>query len=230
MIRLLFRITLILLLLAGTLILGRNTLALWLMNRTLEQSTGLSMESEFINISLTRPRFAARDVTLYNPKSGFRERVAMKIPFLELDYNPLDLFRGNPHFSRVVVDVAQLNLVENATGHDNLEGLRKNRKFQIDQLEFSLGTASLFNEKILNRAPYLVKVGVKNRIYKNVYDTAGVEKIVTDLVRRAIPGNLSDLMGPWLNNTATDVTNSLKETGQKIKNWFQGSEPAQKNH
>lgn len=220
MIRLLFRVFLLLLLIASVLALARNTIILHLSDLALRQTTGLSLDATFLNVNFVRSRIAARDVTIYNPKNAFHERVAIKLPSLEFDVDWVDLIRGKAHFSRVLAEIQQLNLIKNEEGKTNLDELRKDRRFQIDLFDLSLKTVSLIHEKSSSRAPLEIKVNAKNRVYRNVHDTSGVDKILTDLTRQALPENLPGLARRWLSNKVDDASDALKGVGDKIKSWI----------
>lgn len=234
MFRFLRRLLVVLVLLGVAVVLGRNTIGNWMGAAVFRKATGFPTFISALDIKLTRPEIVMRDVAIRNPLDAFREPRAVEISRLEATYAPGSMLRGPPHFRRVVMEISEVVVVKNAAGETNLKRFQHDvdpkhregtsgysRKFQIDELVVSLGNVLYLDESRGSAQPRVFAVNAHKQVYRNVKSSKDIQKIVMNLVTKALPANLYLI---------PETVNSVKETVEKgtsgLLDLFRKKEPA----
>jgi len=111
-----------------------------LIQYSLSQTSGLPVEIDEIQFSLTRPRFLIKDLEFSNGK-GFPASSLARIGEIEVHYLPPATIGGWFELKKVEVDFQEFRLVRNEGGSLNLPALRPlaARGETIDELVLNLG-------------------------------------------------------------------------------------------
>ena len=140
------RALLVLLVVLIGLVLARDEIAKVLAKRTLQESTGLRAEIGQFKTTLGSASLQMRDLKLYNPVQ-FGGTLMASVPELVVDLDASQVADGRLHFRNLKLSLAELNVVKNAQGRLNLEGVekavrehllkRKRKKGQRFEFEFA---------------------------------------------------------------------------------------------
>jgi uncharacterized protein involved in outer membrane biogenesis len=216
--RWLFRLLILLILLAVAGLLLLDTIAREITIHRLEKRTGLEVKIGRMNVGLFQPRLTIENLVIYN-RAEFGGSPLLDLPELHLECDRSPLFYTDFHFKLVRLNLARLNLVEDAKGRRNLGML--NQQLQksggtpgwepgagnsaatakhfprIDTLNLSLGRATYMNMKNPRRVSELV-FDVHNQVYTAVTNNYQIQTLLL-----AILINRQNLLGPdgqfWLN-------------------------------
>jgi len=138
------------------LILAKDPICKTLAQRSLHECTGLRAEIGHIRMTFGSGAFQVRDLKLYNAPE-FGGSLLADVPELLVDLDALQVADGILHFRNLKLNLAELNVVKNAQGRLNLEGVekamrehlhrkkrKKGEKFEfefggIDQAQLTLG-------------------------------------------------------------------------------------------
>ena len=233
------RLLLALIALIVVLLLARNAIVGSILKGGIQRLTGFQTHIGALNLRLTRPEIAARDIAVRNPPDAFRERRAMEINRIEAVYQPGALMRRKLHCPKLVLDISQVLVVKNASGETNLKRLQPkinpsgrdssgggSSNFQIDELIVSINEALYIDEKKEDAQPRIFRLNVKNRVYRNIKSSQDIKKIVTNLVIEKLPSNLISLTPQALDegiesvNKGMNTVTNLLEKGKNILDIF----------
>ncbi len=199
--RWLFRLLILLIVLGVAALLLVDTIAREVIERRIQQKTGLEVKIGRMHVGLFEPRLTIENFVLYN-SAEFGGSPLLDVPELHLECNRSPLLHANYHFTLVRLNLARLNIVEDAKGRKNLEVLDQrmkkngetaidaevvevfNRKTpskggfrQIDTLNLSLGRATYMNMNNPTKVDELA-FDVRNQIYTNVNSTVQIQNIL----------------------------------------------------
>jgi uncharacterized protein involved in outer membrane biogenesis len=151
-----------------------------LAERSLQEETGLRAEIGEFKSTLFSGELHVRDLKLYNP-AAFGGSLMASVPELVVDLNAAQAADAKLHFRNLKVTLSELNVVRNAEGRLNLEGVqktlrerfarrkrKKGERFEfefagIDQMQLTLGKVHYidFKYSALNRA---LDLGVQDEL------------------------------------------------------------------
>ncbi len=217
---------------------ARNRIGVWVTENTLEKFTGLSVRIQYVDIRWSFSHMIAHGVTILNPWDEFHERQAINIDSLEATFDPLSILRGKPHFQNVTIDISEVWIVRNAKGDFNLKRLQashdqkkeKESSMLIDELTLSLGNVNYLDEKQDHPKPRVYEVHAKNRVYKNVHSPDQVKSIAMNLILRALPANILNLLPETITEGVKGITDTIEEGAKSILNIFGGENDKSKSH
>ncbi|MBI4024439.1 MAG: hypothetical protein HY360_05620 [Verrucomicrobia bacterium] len=214
----------------SAIVLGRNSVGVWMTRNAIEHATGFSVTIGSLDIQLTRPRLIAKDIIIHNPKGAYKEPLAMKIQRLDAVYDPLSFLRGEPHLRKLAIDISEVKAVKNAQGELNLKRLQGSSpsnpnpdaddRFRIDELAISLGTVVCLDEGRGMTRPKTYKVNAKNRVYRNIQRRAEIKKLVLNLLVESLPRNLLGLTVETLDRGIKNVADTLEKGAKSLLNIF----------
>lgn len=191
------------------LILAKDTLIRNLTERRIIQQTGLYVRIDRMHVGFTEPVISLQNFKLYN-RPEFGGGLLLHLQELHLEYDPEKLRSGQLHLDRLRLDLRELNIVRNATGHTNLTDFLDRtaaegraawsrrlpaRQFGftgIDTLDLSLGRIrfiDLGNPRRTREARFDVEhLEIKNiRNEDDLYGVAGLVLVRGGLVHWAEP-------------------------------------------
>lgn len=215
--RWLFRLLILLILLAVAAVLLLDTIAREITIHRLEKRTGLEVKIGRMTVGLFQPRLTIENLVIYN-RAEFGGSPLLDLPELHLECDRSPLFHTDFHFKLVRLNLARLNLVEDAKGRRSLDllnqQLQKNggvpgwepavgvntsaaKHFpRIDTLNLSLGRATYLNMKTPRHVTELV-MDVHNQVYTGIVNNKQIVGILL-----AILISRQNLLGPdgqlWL--------------------------------
>lgn len=117
-----FRIIVILVVIVGILVVGKNFLVKFAVEKGVYAATGLPLKMKKLNIGLITTNIGIQDLNLYNPK-GFPKEVMFRAPEIFIDYNLGAMITGKIHLEDIRLDFDQFVIVKNKEGKTNLEAL-----------------------------------------------------------------------------------------------------------
>jgi len=206
--------TFFLIVLIGVLsILARNSIGIWLTQRSLQNLTGAPSSVDSLQIDLLQPHVVAKDIVIRNPKGAFQEPVAIKINRLEMNYDVVSMRRFEPYFHQMILDVYEINVVRNKKGELNLEWIASKNSnasgnahpIRIDELLLSLQNVRYLDERVGMASPIGYKINLQNRRYTQIRTADDVKKLLIRLAVESLPeklglSHLRDLSSEVLKN------------------------------
>jgi len=196
--RWLFRLLILLVVLVVAAILLLDTIAREITEYRLQQQTGLEVRIGRMRVGLLDPRLTIENLVIYN-SAGFGGSPLLDAPELHVECDRNPFFHPSFHFKLVRINLARLNLVEDAKGRKNLNELWKqlqkpgaartstptvkshstgtNGFPRIDTLNLSLGRATYISLKNPGKVDELV-LDVRNQIYTDVSSPAQMQNIL----------------------------------------------------
>jgi hypothetical protein len=213
----------------------RQNIGIWITQDALEKITGLPATITVFDIKLNHFQVVARNVMMHNPKQGYQEAVAMKIPLMETYYDLPSLWSNEPHFEKLVINIDQVIAVKNSQGELNLERMRSNRsqperKFRIDELVLSIGDVIYVDEQHSSSKPLIYKIHARNKIYKNITSSEEVKKIVLNLILKSLPENLLGLGIEPLEKQIKSADNFINSGKNLLENFRKSKDTQPSNH
>jgi uncharacterized protein involved in outer membrane biogenesis len=188
LLRWLFRLLILLVVLVVAAILLLDTIAREITEYRLQQQTGLEVRIGRMRVGLLEPRLTIENLVIYN-SAGFGGSPLLDAPELHVECDRNPFFHPGFHFKLVRINLARLNLVEDAKGRKNLDELWKQLKKpgitrtspsvakapsnstngfpRIDTLNLSLGRATYVSLKNPGKVDEL-SLDVRNQIYTDV--------------------------------------------------------------
>jgi len=154
-----FRIIIILVVVLGVLVAGRNVAVKFAVEKGVQAATGLPLQIKELDLGLTTTHIGIKDLNLFNPK-GFPKEVMFHAPEIFVDYDLGALIKGKIHLEDIRLDFDQFVIVKNKEGQTNIETLKPK---ETEALKKEAGEKS--EEKKEKKAPdiqidhLLVKVG-----------------------------------------------------------------------
>jgi uncharacterized protein involved in outer membrane biogenesis len=129
--------------LLAALILLRDVLLKAVVERSLQEETGLRAVIDELTTTLGSGALRVSGLKLYNPPE-FGGRLMASVPELVVDLDATQAADGKLHFHELKLHLAELNVVRNAAGRLNLDGvekrirerLHKRRKKRGEKFEF----------------------------------------------------------------------------------------------
>ena len=205
--RWIFRLLILIIVLAVAAVLLMDTCAKALMEARIRSQSGMDVRIGRVEIGLVSPTFRMEGFKLYNP-AEFGGSVLMEIPELYMEYDRDAASRQELHFKLVRLNISQINVVRNAQGRTNLEGLQAVQAQQaggnaaagvdfkgIDQLSLTLGKMGLIDLRDPKQNRELV-FGVKDEVVPRVRSLADFMPLMVKIAMRQGPSLLGN---GWLN-------------------------------
>lgn len=196
--RWLFRLLILIIVLVVAAFLLLDTIAREITERRIEQATGLDVKIGRMHVGIFEPRLTIENFVLYN-SADFGGSPLLDVPELHVECDRSPLFHANYHFKLVRLNLARLNVVEDAKGRKNLDVLGQQIKKsgdaaiesqvlkpkgpgktsfpQIDSLNLSLGRATYLSMKNPGNVAEL-PLDVQGQIYANVNSEAQLQNIM----------------------------------------------------
>lgn len=248
----LFRIVVVLLVLAAGLYFGRNYIARQSVEAGVTKMTGFPLNIGSLDLDLFQNRIAVRDLSLLN-SSEFKEPVFVEMPELTVDYDAGSMLSGTPHLPNLVVDLKRIVIVRTKTGDSNamklkgaLGGGGGKSHYKIDSLRLKIGTVELYDYKMGDPMKKSIALNL-DETYKNFTDATDINRLVllTVLKKAGLPsigidlgqlsgslGNITNAAGETLKNltdtlgkTGTDAAETLQKTGKGLFDSFKKMVP-----
>lgn len=128
----LFRLLVLLIVLAVAFILLLDTMAKAVAEREIKRQTGLDVTIGRLEVGLFNPKLRVENLVLYNaPEYGGAPMV--NLPELHIEYNRRDLLERRWHLRLLRVNLAELHVVEGRNGRLNLTALDQHLKRVAEQ-------------------------------------------------------------------------------------------------
>jgi uncharacterized protein involved in outer membrane biogenesis len=121
--KVLFRLVIVLGIVIVVLIVGRNHIVKFAVEKGAEMSMGLPLKIQSVDVGLKNTRFGIAELTIYNPK-GFPEEMMFYAPEILVDYDLNAMLKGKVHLEDVRLNFDRLVIVKNEKGLTNIEALR----------------------------------------------------------------------------------------------------------
>jgi hypothetical protein len=184
------------------LILFRDAVLKAVAEHSIEDETGLRAVIGELKTTLGSGAVRVRDLKLYNPPE-FGGRLMADVPELVVDLDAAQAADGKLHFRELKLNLAELNVVRNAAGRFNLDGVekrirerlhqrRKKRgdKFRfefagIERLQLNMGQI-LYADMRYPRHPLALNVAVTNETVTNLRTEEELGKWASALVFRIL--------------------------------------------
>lgn len=118
-----FRIIIVFAVIVGILVVGKNFIAKFAVEKGVYAATGLPLKIKKFNVGLITTNIGIRDLNLFNPK-GFPKEVMFHAPEIFVDYDLGAFIRGKIHLEDIRLDFDQFVIVKNKEGKTNIEVLK----------------------------------------------------------------------------------------------------------
>ncbi len=212
------------------LVVARNTIIGWMIDFSLKKKGGFSADIHSVALKLSQPNLLIQDLKILNPKGSYRESLAAKVDRLEVNYDPMAFYRGEPRLQKLVIDISEIMIVKNRAGEMNWlrfqNAFHSSQKahFQIDELVLSIGSVSYLDENRSSEKPLVYKIQIKERRYKNIKTADDIKRIITQLITQVLPKNLLDSVRPMIDQEIQKRIDPLGQGAKRILDIF-GNEP-----
>jgi hypothetical protein len=114
------------------LLLARDVVLKAVAEHSIEDETGLRAVIGELKTTLGSGAVRVRDLKLYNP-AEFGGSLMADVPELVVDLDAAQAADGKLHFRHLKLDLAELNVVRNAAGRFNLDGVEKRIRERLHQ-------------------------------------------------------------------------------------------------
>ena len=114
-------------LLAVLAVLLKDVLAKTLAEKNLRDGTGMDAKIEKLEVGLATPTVNLEGLKLYNT-ADFGGGTFLEMPELRVEYVPGDIRGGKLHFKTVRLNLSEVRIIKNKSGHTNLEMMQKEAK------------------------------------------------------------------------------------------------------
>lgn len=222
--RWLFRLFLVAVVLVVAALLLKDIFIKALAERRIRNATGLDVRIGRFETSLLTPTVTIESFKLYNA-GEFGGGLFLDLPELHFEYDPAPVMSGQLRLKVLRLNLAELNLVENAAGQLNLEKLKAQLEASvpqpgpekerppvefagIDTLNLSLGKVSFTSLK-QPRKNWSRDLGVKNEVVKDV-------KSISDLSGLLLKTALRFWLGGGVASPAVPPTDSRTNRSNSI--------------
>jgi hypothetical protein len=224
-----FRLLILLVVLAGVLVLCKDALIKSLIESRIRTQTGMDVKIARLEIGLFTPTVSIEGFKLFNTPQ-FGGVPLIDVPDLYLEYDRSAASRRELHFKLVRVNLAEINIVEDAAGKTILPWLQAQQtnpstnasqdiQFSgIDVLNLSVGTLKLTNlgNPAKSRA---IKIGLQNEVLKNVKSANDLSSLAIKLLwqnAREVPDGILNAPNPaTLSAPATAPSKTLPTSPRK---------------
>jgi hypothetical protein len=199
--RWLFRLLILLVVLAVAALLLLDTIAREITEYRIHQKTGLEVKIGHMRVGLLEPRLTIENLVIYNT-AEFGGSPLLDAPELHVECDRNPFFHPGYRFKLVRINLARLNIVEDAQGRRNLDVFgkrlqksdvlpllplltlaskdktaRTNGFPRIDTLNLSLGRATYLSMKNPGKVNELT-LDVRNQVYTDVKSSAQMQTIL----------------------------------------------------
>lgn len=197
-----FRLLILLVVLAGVLILCKDALVKSMLESRIRSQTGMDVKISRLDIGLFTPTVSIEGFKLFNTPQ-FGGLPLIEVPDLYIEYDRQAAYRRELHFKLVRLNIAEVNMVEDASGKSILPWLQAQQSATstnasediqftgIDVLNLSLGIFKMTS--LANPAKSRsVKIGLQNEVLKNVKSLNDLSSLALKLLwqnGRDLPGN-----------------------------------------
>lgn len=121
------RLTLVLVVAVGLLLLAKNVILKFAVTRSVKAIAGLDLRVKDLDVGLLNTHLGVKGLQILNP-SGFSEPVMVDMPEIYVDYELGSLFKGKAHLEEVRINLRELVVIRNAQGQVNVNALRPVRE------------------------------------------------------------------------------------------------------
>jgi len=223
----LFRLALVLVLLIVLLILFRGAIAKALVERRIRQQTGLPVKIGKLSVGLRRPTLSIDNFKLGN-SPDFGGSTFIDVPLLRIQYDLPALRSRRIHLNTVLLNLAELHIVQNKDGKTSLQAVQERAKEKsslsgsggataefegIVTLTLTVGRLKFTSAKneARNEEAY---VGYKNETVKNVRSFKDLEPLIT---RIRLEKKVQFLSDDLLKQGTNAVQNAAPPAGQEAQ-------------
>lgn len=230
------------------LILGRNLLIQHGASAAVKAALGLDLTIGEVQVGLLETDFRIRELVVRNPP-GFGSEPLARVPLIYVDYELGSLFSGKLHCTRIEVEVAEVSVVQDASGATNLlkvkalaeggkqEGSEtkpepkresKPMEMRIDKLILSIGRVRYLKLKGDGsvQSERNLEIGLDHEVFEDLTSPRQIVKLVLwRAVKSAGLNNLGlawDLLGPSLDDVKGKAMEALEGIGEGIKKGAKG--------
>ena len=183
-----FRLTFLLVALVVALVLSKDAILKALFERQIRAQTGMDVKIGSFSVGILSPVVDIRKFKLYNPPA-FGGTPFLDIPELHLEYDRVALMERKIHVTLLRLNLAELNVVRNDTGHTNLASIRwkisppgGGRRYElpfpvIDVLNLSVGRARFIDLRD-SRHDREFHPNLQNQIFHDVKSAADLNGVL----------------------------------------------------
>lgn len=225
---------LVIAIIAGGLVIGRNTIADLAVRKTIGHLTGLELSIQSIKIGLLSTLIDITGIIIDNPE-GYPDKIMAELPVIYVDYNLGALIKGKVVLPELRLHLKEFNIIKNSDGKLNISSIRvvKEQKEKVPEKEkakappidigsFHLKIGRVVYKDYSRGTPPTVKEFNLNldETYRNITDLKALVNIiiVTALRKTAIDrlanfdlDILTDRLPPGLKEGTEVITKSAAE-------------------
>lgn len=231
----LFKVVLVLMVIAGVLIAGKNVLVKIIVEKGVKAATGLSLKIKKLDISIVSSHVGITDLRLLNP-DGFPAGTMFYASEIFIDYHLRDMLKGKVHLEDLRLNFDQLIIVKNAEGQLNLAALKPKAKsgsknlvkkntgedtkkeapqIQIDHLVLKIGKVT-YKDYSGGGEPSVREFNVN--ISQELTDVTDVRKLLGLVASRAIAQSALNVPFDFTAGILKDVSSAPKQVVDTLKN------------
>lgn len=231
------RIIVVLIILLGILVAGRNLIAKFAVEKGVKVATGLSLNIKKLDLGLATTHIGINGLSLLSPKE-FGNEVMFYAPEIFVDYNLGAIIKGKVHIEDIRLNFDQLVIVRNKQGKTNLEALKpkakkdqssqetekkddaspkKDPKIQIDHLSLKIG--KVVYKDYSQGEELIIKEYVLN-FYQEINDVTNIQELLGTIATKVLAKTaLSSLSDFNIDSSAVseEAEGLLKSTAETLK-------------
>ena len=232
--KLLFRILLLLVVLAFTAIVCRNFIARKAVEVGVKEVTGFPLQIGAVQVGLWSGQLDVHDLKLMNPPE-FADSRFVDLPLFHVQYDLGSLLRLAPHVKEVVININEVVIVKNAAGQSNANTIQdklapagssptqpaansaespKKISYQVDRMQVHIGTVLM--KDYSKGQPTERKITLNRDVtFENISESTSVSA----MVMKVVFGQLGDVAGGLIKGggaAVKDATQTLQKTGKGL--------------
>lgn len=227
-------IIIVLVILLGSLFLGKNIIIENYLSDWCKAITGLKITAEKVDIGISNTLVDIKNLKIYNPP-GFHDKLMADIPEVYVDYDTMAFIKGQVHLEELRLNLREFVVEKTKDGKINVHSLKiirteedkkssKNKKkskmdnMRIDKLELKIGGV-IFKDYSKGLPPNITKYNLNiNERFANIdngYDF--VSLVISRAFNKASMANLIDFDVKSIKDGANKISEKASSAAEQIK-------------
>ena len=224
------KIVIIIVAILVVLFLVKDFIASSIMTFSIGSFTDLYASIQKLDLGVFKSAIDVKGFKLYNPRTGFKDRLMMDMPELYINYDLGSFLTGTKHLKEVKLNIKEFTVVKNESGELNLDSLKaiqsktnqkgtakQDFKFKIDVLELKIDKVVYRDYSTLGK-PVVKEFNVAiNERYENITNPYSLASLIVfkALANTSIASLANFDLGPLKDSASDAIVNATKEAVSK---------------
>jgi hypothetical protein len=210
----------------------KNLIVRRLLEKGTENTLGLRIAMDDLDVALLGTHLRIKDLRIYNP-AGFEEKEMAYVPLIYIVCDPAEYFKSKKlHFYFFDLNVERFNIVKNKEGSVNIEQIKcvkskeqlrskKKTSFYIEIFRLNLGDIYYIDHsKGYIPKPKIYHLGIKDETFSNIDSPDDITKLV--ILKVLENTEIGKLINLSIIPFASDMSDVVVLTGKTVKATIKG--------